>query len=593
MIEMRADAPPPTDQPVVAPPTAPAAPTASRRAPVVALIGAVAVAIGATTVAAVRRAGTFSYTLDDPYIHLRVAEQISRGGYGINPGEWSAPASSALWPLLLAPFARWDAGIWAPLVIAGACTLASAALVLQIVAQGWRPLDPTGWISAGLAAAIVFASGLVAVAFTGMEHSLQIALALGALLGVSRVADGEPAPRWLWAVIAVAPLVRYEGVVVSAAAVVALLVFGERRRPIAALAVGLAGLAAFSGFLAAIGLSPVPASVLIKAQFAETSPGLLGKVETAGANWSWVLELGDLTGIALLATVALLAVALLAGVRALRREVTILAMAAVLLAVHISAFSHDGMMRYQLYAIATALAAVASALPAVAREANRTVAPGTLRSGFAGAALLVLVASLLNGGTGLLWLAPILVGVFVPLLAASARPLTRAGLVVATVVVIALAGTPMYERGTHVPDDAAAIAHQQHQMHRFVEAYDRPVAANDIGWVAYDADVDVLDLWGLASPEVREARAAAEPGWMDDLMAAEGVDVAMLYETWSADSIPGSWITVATLRTEPLGMLGGDEVTFYARSPEAAAQARAALAEIEPAMPAESRLAFA
>jgi hypothetical protein len=35
--------------------------------------------------------GHFSYSLDDPYIHLALAQQIIRGHYGLNPGEVSAP----------------------------------------------------------------------------------------------------------------------------------------------------------------------------------------------------------------------------------------------------------------------------------------------------------------------------------------------------------------------------------------------------------------------------------------------------------------------------------------------------------------------
>src|SRR5262249_14612423 len=50
--------------------------------------------------------GHFTYTLDDPYIHLALARNIAFGGYGINPGEPAAPSSSILWPFLLAPFAR-------------------------------------------------------------------------------------------------------------------------------------------------------------------------------------------------------------------------------------------------------------------------------------------------------------------------------------------------------------------------------------------------------------------------------------------------------------------------------------------------------
>lgn len=40
------------------------------------------------------------YTLDDPYIHLAVANVITQGGYGVNLSEYSAPSSSILYALL-------------------------------------------------------------------------------------------------------------------------------------------------------------------------------------------------------------------------------------------------------------------------------------------------------------------------------------------------------------------------------------------------------------------------------------------------------------------------------------------------------------
>jgi hypothetical protein len=45
------------------------------------------------------------YSLDDPYIHLALAEHIAARTYSINPDEAAAPASSMLWPLLHVPCA--------------------------------------------------------------------------------------------------------------------------------------------------------------------------------------------------------------------------------------------------------------------------------------------------------------------------------------------------------------------------------------------------------------------------------------------------------------------------------------------------------
>jgi len=64
-----------------------------------------------------RNGGVFTYTLDDPYIHLALAEKIAQGHYGINSGEASAPSSSIVWPFLLAPGARPAWGTYLPLAL--------------------------------------------------------------------------------------------------------------------------------------------------------------------------------------------------------------------------------------------------------------------------------------------------------------------------------------------------------------------------------------------------------------------------------------------------------------------------------------------
>ena len=52
--------------------------------------------------------GMFVYTLDDPYIHLSLAENIINGHYGVNANEYSAPSSSILWPFIIAPFSSFE-----------------------------------------------------------------------------------------------------------------------------------------------------------------------------------------------------------------------------------------------------------------------------------------------------------------------------------------------------------------------------------------------------------------------------------------------------------------------------------------------------
>lgn len=61
--------------------------------------------------------GKLIYTLDDPYIHLALAENICNGHYGVNIAEYSAPSSSAIWPLIMAPFCRLSIFEYVPLIL--------------------------------------------------------------------------------------------------------------------------------------------------------------------------------------------------------------------------------------------------------------------------------------------------------------------------------------------------------------------------------------------------------------------------------------------------------------------------------------------
>jgi hypothetical protein len=86
--------------------------------------------------------GRLIYTLDDPYIHLKVAQTILRGGYGINFSEYASPSSTVLFPLMLAGTESVGASA-GPLVLN---LIASSGAVyrgaLFGTARFWRRRDP-------------------------------------------------------------------------------------------------------------------------------------------------------------------------------------------------------------------------------------------------------------------------------------------------------------------------------------------------------------------------------------------------------------------------------------------------------------------
>src|SRR6478672_7980636 len=71
-------------------------------------------------------------SIDDPYIHLAVAENILTGGYGINASEHSSPSSSIIYPFLLALTELLGLGIAGPLAINLAATSISVALLASM-----------------------------------------------------------------------------------------------------------------------------------------------------------------------------------------------------------------------------------------------------------------------------------------------------------------------------------------------------------------------------------------------------------------------------------------------------------------------------
>jgi len=207
--------------------------------------------------------GTFTYSLDDAYIHLSLGRQINQGHYGINPGEFSAPSSSILWPLLLSPFASLTGYALVPFFI----NLAAAVLILLVCGRFFsRLFRPQVRLaeSAILTLLMIPAFNLIGLIFTGMEHTLQLLLALLLAEGLVRGQEGD-APGWgFYAALVLGPLVRYENTFLT---LIGLLWLLQRRQHVAAWILGLivAGvMAGFSLFLHTHGLGWLPASIHAK-----------------------------------------------------------------------------------------------------------------------------------------------------------------------------------------------------------------------------------------------------------------------------------------------------------------------------------------
>jgi len=204
---------------------------------------------------AVARSGGVFYSLDDPYIHLTLARNLWHGNYGINFDEPSAPSSSIVWPLLLAPFSALPGFEYLPLFINAICLFFTARVLLGHFGALFGR-----WRGFALTLALLFAFNFYGVALTGMEHSLQLLLvALIATRLMQRRLD-----TIFFTALALLPWVRYEGAAIALPLLVWAFIDGRRRPALIAAGVMLAGLVAFSLFLHDEGLGWLPSSVLAK-----------------------------------------------------------------------------------------------------------------------------------------------------------------------------------------------------------------------------------------------------------------------------------------------------------------------------------------
>lgn len=481
--------------------------------------------------------GVFEYPLDDPYIHLAMAEQIARGGYGVNPGEVASASSSPLYPLLLLPFAGQEAQRYLPLVWNLAGLILSAILWARILLCGHTGVGVNAGVKVGAGAIAGLWTALAAIfgplalnfaglAFTGMEHSLHLAASLAIVLGLIRFADTGRIGAPLVLGILFAPLLRFEGAALALFAAGFVAWRGPRGAGAVLIALALVPLAGFCLFLMSLGLDPLPGSVAVKLSMSETdrAPGPIAFVVEKLVNVAQRPREKLLVGF-LAAALVLLMLPSLRG--APRRPVLALVVLAGL--AHLLLGRFGWMNRYEIYI----LAALAAAMLALVDAATAATAPASV---------------------------PVRLVALVPILAAGLFYLPE------TSTFYRFGG-----RGVHL---------QQAQMGRFVrDFWKAPVAVNDLGHVSWRNPAPVIDLWGLGSAEARRLRLSDPgPGWAGALAARKGADLAMVYAPLFETAAGDDWTPLGDLVIEGhRGYLSEPRVTFFATTPAAIAPIRADL----------------
>ncbi len=466
-----------------------------------------------------RNNGHFLFALDDPYIHLALSDGIAHGHYGINPGEFSSPSSSVLWPYLLAPFAASPLHPYTPLLLnllagIGVATLAAGAVVRWPTPAGSAAgpsLEPSEtWRRIISVVALVFIANLLGLTFIGMEHTLQVLLAGAGAWAIVACLRGEPIPLWSLIAVALGPSVRYENLGVTLAVAIALL--GQRRlgRGAALLAFSLAPVLGFSVYLHHLGLPWVPTSVLVKSRVQSAS----------GLKQSDLQQILDNLGRTftepqrLLVLILFLTLALLAWRERERVRRFAFAGSAATAGLHLLVGRFDWFHRYEVYIVFFSALVVLQ----VVHERSR----------------------------GLLgWYALGLLGCCFP-----------------------------YVQAFHdVVLCANQVYRQQYQTHRFLnDFYTGNVAVNDLGLVSYRRrpGMYVLDLWGLASAEVAQ-QPHRTTAWMDAIVRTHHVGLVVIYPLWFPPP-PPDWTPLGEICLSDTPVVLGNACVSYYATPEAPAE---------------------
>jgi hypothetical protein len=519
---------------------------------------AIRVAIPISEYSRLRLGAPFTYALDDAYIHMAMAANLSNHGvYGVTAHAFTSSSSSPLWTVLLAlVYKVFGVSELAPMwlnLVCGFLTLYAAWLLIGKLAP-----DRTGMRLAGMLA-LVFLIPLPALILSGMETTLQIFFTLvfvsaGVAALQASSADSFHRPgsfhrpdSLLLGLGILFGAVRYESL-----ALVGLVCFLLLLRRRTALALALAACALLPTVI--YGLISVshgwwffPNSVLVKVyEPVQNIPQALYLLfKRAELMWTLsylrVLWIGVAAGL----LVEWKWPAREPGVTSTFRWLVVLflpALAAQVLLGHLNWF-----YRYEAYVLALGIVMLAG----LWGEWLYRFQPRSYR--------------------GWMYLILVVAGLFF------AFPLWERG----------------YKAQQEIPVAMTNIYDQQIQMARFVKRYYAGgcVAINDIGAVSFMGDACVIDLAGLATQETALASIENRPlrPVFEQLVRERQARLVMIYTTWFPGEIPSEWVEVGSWTVARNVVLGHDTVTFYAPSAHEAETLRLNLEAYSEYLPASVR----
>ncbi|NWF64767.1 MAG: hypothetical protein HXY38_10720 [Chloroflexi bacterium] len=461
--------------------------------------------------------GHFGYPLDDTYIHMAMAKNfVVNGVWGASHAGFSSSTSSPLWTFLIAVgFLSIGVNDLVPFVLA---FIAGNAV---IVAGFGVLISRLGALRTGIAlSALVILTPLAMLTLSGMEHVLHGLLTILLLFEAAKHLENAQTEKKHYArLLILAGLItitRYEAIFLISA-ICLLLLF--KRRVIQSMMLGGAGALPISIYgLIAIskGWYFLPNSVLLKGN---TSPeGLLTLFQRFFDN-------------ALVAPHIIILLLIGFGVftfakrkHVLNAQDTIAVfLFTIMTTLHMLFASTGWFYRYDAYLVLTGILIIA-----------RGIAPAQAN---------------------------------IPQISPKNHLIKQTAMTLLIVILLLPFAIRAERAHSQYPIAVKNIHDQQYQMGRFIQKYysGAAVAANDIGAIGYLAEVKTLDLFGLASLDVAEAKLdhSYNAEVMHQLAKENQVEIIIIYNSWFEGNIPGEWIEIGRWRITNNVVCADDEISFY------------------------------
>lgn len=494
--------------------------------------------------------GHLVYALDDPYIHMAMARNISRYGvWGVTRDGFTPTSSSPAWTLLLS-LSYFLVGVHQAVPLFWSLLFGLLDLLAAYAILRWYEVVPVATFIALVCMTLLIP--LPALIMVGMEPPLQILVSLLTVFVAARLVSGEAGGSGDSArLLMLAPLVtgiRFEGIFLVIAIGAILLMLKRWSYALAFCFLGFLPVFVYGIISVSKGWYWLPNSVLLKSTVPEFN-------SAAGFILSWCDAIIEHSRMALHVPALLIAVLIVyiaasgkgSGVRESRQV-----MSAIVLLVgmaHMEFIRPTLLFRYSAYLTALGILIVVAQLPVIASSWPQM--PSRITA-----------AAQRDFAVGILSLA-------------LAFPLIMEGGILLC----------------QVPLCTTNIFEQQYQMGLFVQKYYQhsSVALNDIGAVDYLAEIHLLDLWGLASLNVAKARrnqhyTVAE---VSSFCQQAQVKIAIIYDVWFAGVVPPEWVRVGTWTIRDNRVAGDTTVSFYAVDPAEAAHLTGCLRNFSVQLPSD------